>query len=212
VSGEIIPTVRADPDPDVASIPRRAVSGTLDGVLLVLGWGGGVAAVVWRRNSGELSPPDMRAVTALGWAMRGAALLLRNRRSPGQRLLGIRRVDARTGGPVSLGAAIVCQLCDYGLKLLWRPVTRRVSDRQAERSAEATRGIVDFRAAHAGDTARIQEETMAIYRETGTSCVPSLLTHIVAGWAMPLTALGSPRRQTIADRVSGTVLVKQSRR
>jgi uncharacterized RDD family membrane protein YckC len=205
-----MPTMRADPD--VASIPRRALAGTVDGVLLVLGWGGGVAAIVWRRGSGAWAPPDRRAVTALGWAMRGAALLLRNRRTPGQRLLGIRRVDARTGGPTSLEAAIVRQVCDYGLKLLWRPATRRVSERQAERSAEATRRIAEFRATHAGDTARIQEETMAIYRETGTSCVPSLLTGIVAGWAMPLTALGSRRRQTIADRVSGIVFVRQRRR
>jgi uncharacterized RDD family membrane protein YckC len=205
-----MPTMRADPD--VASIPRRALAGTVDGVLLLLGGGGGGAAIAWRRDSGEWLAAQRRAVTALGWAMRGTALLLRNRRTPGQRLLGIRRVDARTGGPVPLRAVIVRQLWDLGYERLQRPATRRAVRRQTERSAEARRRIEEFRATHAGDTARIQEETMAIYRETGTSCVQPLLAGVIAGWATPLTALGSPRRQTIADRASGTVIVRERRR
>jgi hypothetical protein len=204
-----MPTMRAA-DPDVATIPRRAVAGTVDGVLLVLGWGGGVAAIVWRRSSGEWSPPDRRAVIALGWAMRGGALLLRNRRTPGQRLLGIRRVDARAGGPVSLRAAIVKQLWDLGYQRLWRPLTSRASRPQAERNAEARRRAEESRTAHPGTTQQIEEEAVTIHW-TGGGCVTPLLAGIVAGWVMPLTALGSPRRQTIADRMSGTVFVKHSR-
>jgi hypothetical protein len=95
--GEVMPTMRADPD--VASIPRRTLAGTIDAVLGVLVFVGGGVTVAWRRrSSGEWSMPQGRTVNAFGWAMRATALLLRNRGTPGQRLLGIRRIDARTPG------------------------------------------------------------------------------------------------------------------
>jgi hypothetical protein len=132
VTGEIMPTVRADPD--VASIPRRTLAGTVDGVLWILVFVGGGVAVAWRRgSSGDSSMPQGRTVNAFGWALRAAALLLRDQRTPGQRLLGIRR---------------------------------------SEQSAEVGRRIEELRAAHPGDTELIQEETIAIYRETGVKLRP----------------------------------------
>jgi uncharacterized RDD family membrane protein YckC len=211
VTGEIMPAMRADPD--VASIPRRAVAGTIDGVLWILVFVGGGVAVAWRRgSSGEWSMPQGRTVKAFGWALRATALLLRNRRTPGQRLLGIRRIDARTGRSVSLWAAIVRQAFDLGYQRLLRPATRRATSQQMARSAEARRRIEELRAARAGDIARIQEETIAIQRETGVSCGPTLLKGVAIGSLVPLTALRSPRRQTIADRASGTVIVRERRR
>jgi uncharacterized RDD family membrane protein YckC len=206
-----MPTMRADPD--VSSIPRRTLAGTIDVVLGAFVFAGGGAAVAWRRGSSdEWSLPQGRTVNAFGWALRATALLLRNRRTPGQRLLGIRRIDARTGGPVPLWAAIVRQLFDLGFERLRRPAARRDVRRQSEKSAEAGRRIEELRAAHPGDTELIQEETIAIYHETGVSCVPMLLKGVAIGSLVPLTALRSPRRQTIADRLSGTVIVKERRR
>jgi uncharacterized RDD family membrane protein YckC len=206
----MIPTMRADPD--VAGLPRRLAAATLDGVLAVLVLGGGGAAVALRRGTSELSPAQRRAMDALKWVLPAVAVVMRNRPTPGQRLAEIRRVDDRTGGPVSLGAAIARQLYDLVLQLSLRRSTRRASRRFQHNQAELQRRLQEIQAAHAGDTARIQEETAAVYSKMTANCAGPLVTGLARASLTFLIALRSPRRQTITDRASGTVIVNERRR
>jgi uncharacterized RDD family membrane protein YckC len=210
VTGEIMPTMRADPD--VASLPRRAAAATLDAMLAFLVLGGGGAAVALRRGTSELSPAQRRVMEALKWVLPAVAVVMRNRRTPGQRLAEIRRVDDRTGGPVSLGAAIARQLYDLVLQLSMRRATRRAIRRLQDNHAELQRRLEEIQAAHAGDTTRIQEETAAVSNQMAANCAGPLVTGLARASLTFLIALRSPRRQTIADRASGTVIVRERRR
>jgi uncharacterized RDD family membrane protein YckC len=204
----MIPTVRADAD--VATVPERGLATAVDGVLMLLVIGGGSAVVAWRvdwQGSSDLEP----ALTRITWAIRAVALFRRDWRSPGQRVVGYRRVDARTGGPVTLRSAIAGQVAGLGWSRLTRPIRERVIRSHGARAEIARRRIEEIKALHT-DRERMIEETMRIYREENVSCVPTILTSCSIGALIPLSALLSPRRQTIMDRLSGTVLVRDRRR
>lgn len=71
--------------------------------------------------------PQLRA--ALWGASAGLSVAGRNWRGPGFRLLGLRRVDAQTGGVVSVRSALIGVLSDQA----WQAATRRLVGSRAQR-------------------------------------------------------------------------------
>jgi uncharacterized RDD family membrane protein YckC len=208
-NGEIISTMRADPD--AATLPRRALSLAVDAALMLIVFGGGAAAVAWWRESTDSSQVN-RLITAMTWPMRLASIAIRNWRSPGRRVAGIRCVDARTGGPVTLRSAVVAELVGSGWTRIAGPLVMQVNATGGPAREAARRRIEEVRRTHAGDIARIHEETMRIYREDNVSCVPTLLAMLGTASVQPLSALLSPRRQTFLERLAGTVVIREPRR
>ncbi len=146
----------------------------------------------------------MRRVTGVTWGWRLAAVLLRNVRTPGQRLVGIQKVDARTGGPVSLRSAIARQLIDIG----YQRVERLAFGRSLrERSAETHRHLQEIRAASFEHPHADENELERAARRDAVSCAPSLAKAIALSLVMPLSARLSPRGQTLGDRLSGVIVV-----
>jgi uncharacterized RDD family membrane protein YckC len=201
-------------DPDVATLPRRALSTVVDGAIMLVVIGAAAGAVGWRSawSHSDLTRGLERLAKATAWPQRGWTFARRNWRSPGRRVAGTRRVDARTGGPVTVRAVLVEQLAQAGSKRLTRPLIQHVFQSSRERNEAARLRIDEMRRAHGGDAERVQEETMRIYREENVSCVPALLTTLGTACLHLVPALLSPRRQTLIERLAGTVVVKEPRR
>jgi hypothetical protein len=135
----------------------------------------------------------------------------RNRRGLGARVMRIRRVDVRSGGPVSVRSALIRHFAQtaigVGLGALGRPMTKRVSNRMQALQPQ----IRELQRAHAGDKAAEQEALMRFYREHKVnplrSCGPTLLSLVAPG----LAVLFSPRRQSVPDRLAANIWVMEHR-
>jgi hypothetical protein len=139
------------------------------------------------------------------------AVLGRNRRGPGARIAGIRRVDGRTGGPVTGRSALirfaVGRAVPRLIASLYRPQQRRAVERmRAVASAER-----EIARQHRDAEERQQEALTAFYREYGGTPMSSRVwpfIGILIPQMIPLVpTLWSPRRQTVYDWLSGTVVV-----
>ena len=144
---------------EVAPLWRRVVARLLDAaafLIPVLPVGAGVA---WlydryrsRRATGDKASdpfdapefPFFRRVgesTTLRLGFVAASLpvdvAIRNWRSPGDRAMGLRRVEARTGGPVSVRSALI----RVGVQTASRELSRRVQRPIHQRSLERTRAV-----------------------------------------------------------------------
>jgi uncharacterized RDD family membrane protein YckC len=133
----------------------------------------------------------------------------RNARSPGARLMGIRRVDAATGGLVSVRSALVSRFVSQ----LCSRVTGYISGPIALRNAEALKRAAplfdEIRAQHADDPEALQRATTDVYRDLDLhpvrGCLPPL-----AGLALPLLpALFSRRHQTLPQKAAGILVVRE---
>jgi hypothetical protein len=130
-------------------------------------------------------------------------------RSPGYRVLGLRRVDARSGGEVSRRQ----ELIRTATRNAWRTVAKRVLppakvDHPLHR--EKLRSEMEAaRREHADDEEALQTALMRIYQankvDTRVSCLrplPRLL--LAAAGELPVW---SSVQQSLPDRLAGTVIV-----
>jgi hypothetical protein len=147
-------------------------------------------------------------------AFRGASgaltLTLRNWRTPGKRILGIRRVDARTNGPVGARSAIVGALAQAAITQLMREFNRPAVARAGERSQAATKAIQGLHDSRPNaKLAELSPELMRIYIEHRVN--PLVTPALLVGEAvlLQLPALRSRRRQTLTERVAGTVVIRE---
>src|SRR5581483_5036338 len=129
----------------VAPLSRRLAARFIDAVVfLTPTLGGGAAAAglymkYTKRTDRKLewSPPTLTRPWRL--ALFGLSLALdariRNWRSPGDRALGLRRVDVRTGGPVSIRSVVVRSVATHlftqSTRLALRPWEKRRRQRFA---------------------------------------------------------------------------------
>ena len=120
----------------ISSVCRRLLASLIDlivGLFVAIAFvAGGIAWVSLRsrvQSSGEsvdrgsIEPTrqwrlSVRQQASLWLGGVGLAVLARNRRSLGYRLLRLRRVDMQTGGPVRIRSVLIVQVCDLG----WRAV------------------------------------------------------------------------------------------
>lgn len=215
----------------VAPLRRRVLAGLIDGVVALAGFcsvvGLGAALAMkapalrrrWRSRVKQRALRDlddrpawgssrMRLAFPLLWLVMG--VVGRNWRGPGFRMLHLRRVDADTGGPVAVRAAVVRSVVAQGrsavLSRLFAPLTRRQTDRIQSHAPE----LKEIHARHRGDPEALNDALMEFYRENKLNPLAS------CGWILvpPLVALAtdaptlrSPLRQGLADRLAGTVVV-----
>jgi RDD family len=201
--------------PDAASLPRRAAAGAIDLALISVSGGAlfGAAAGVAAATGRSLSRWIDRSTESEVWSHAGvygalASLQLtgRNWRSPGMRAVGIRRVDARTRGPVSVRSAYIglgLQTANQRIsKVLLQPTLARAQARQLAANDEIER-MRASRPDH--DAEELWRDGAAIRKRLGarnrTWMLPRMLVRIAVEH---LPALFSSSRQTLTQRLTGT--------
>lgn len=118
------------------------------------------------------------------WSLLGG-IKTRDSRSPGQRIMRLRRVDARTGGPMTVGSAVI-RFC---AARLWLAGAARVTAPIRRREQERWQAL---------GPASVKDR-----RVRPTSC----WLWIVAMAAPLVPALVKPRYQSLFDRLAGTVVI-----
>lgn len=205
---------------EIASLRRRGLASLVDlGVFLPPCAIAGVAGFKLYLATGERdhasSSRAMRVWQSRRWQLALWAatvpidVRLRNSRGPGARALGLRRVDARTAGPVSVRSAVIHSVVERALRELNGLATRPLEQRAAERKELVRAKLAELHRTHPDedDEARRLATTdlFKIYSiGPGSSCsraLPGLA-------ARYLPALWSARNQTLLDRVAGIVVVR----
>jgi uncharacterized RDD family membrane protein YckC len=111
----------------------------------------------------------------------------RNWRRPGERLLGLRHVDARTGGPVTVRSALI----KSSVRVVTKPLQAAAVTAAQNRRKEPTR--------------MAEPEPQVI---TAAGC----LTPLAVTVAPHLPALLAPGHRSLSDRAAGVVVVVERRR
>ena len=215
--------MRAGDKPPLAPLGRRAGAALIDLGVFIGGAGaviGGLAGVIFALNRGRGNVVEqldrlsdrVNAVLearhvngAIGLASAAAGIGLRNARSPGMRAMHLRRVDVRSGGPVSRRSAIIQQLVGFAwgrlARQVWRPAFERYQARATALAAEQQESR-----RRQPDDPPVDTAGSAERRNTGmASCCGRML---VPGAVQLLTTLLSPRRQNLPDWVAGIVVVR----
>lgn len=202
---------------------RRAAAGAIDAAIVLGGLSvGGFTGVWllrrlrWRPLTSWPEDPETLSkkfaqlgthgrVIGVLWAVGG-----RNWRSPGRRLLHLRRADAKTGGPVTVRSALIA----VGLDQLQREAGRRIAVPRMKRSFERMSALQprlkEIQRTHANDQEAQQEALMAFYEENEVNPARSCVW-LLPGIILPtLPGPWSARRQTWVQWLAGTVVVLDS--
>jgi hypothetical protein len=207
-------------EPGVASLPRCAAAGAINAACMLvaggalLGSAAGIAAA--SGHSGELHGWIDRSTQRKLWshpALTGAfeslELTGRNWRSPGTRAAGIRRVDARTGGPVSVRSASIALVLQRGKQRIYSALDQPANARAEARQRAANDEIDRMRASRPDeDSKQLMIDAAEVRQRHGASTCTWMLPRMLARTAVDLLpALWSGRRQSLYERLSGTVFV-----
>jgi hypothetical protein len=132
-----------------------------------------------------------------------------NWRGPGYRILGLRQVDARTGGPVSIRGAFV----SAAVKKIWirstRVLARHLDREHDNRAATIDAELEQARHAHAGDSEAMRRAAAEVYRRHGLNPTRACLPALASATLLVLPALWSPLNQTLPERIAGTIVIRQ---
>jgi 60Kd inner membrane protein/RDD family len=203
----------------VAPLWRRLAAGAIDTVLVVIptaagAMGGWRLWTLYRRWRGHhvTAMPTFPAGGPWGRAIEAVSQPLiaqtRNWRSPGYRALGLRRVDARTGGPVTFRSAVMRSVATR----LWGQATRSLvrpwQTRQSERLKAIQAEVREVQRAHADDQGAANRAVMEIYKRERVNPVSSCVPSLIAATAPQLPAIWSSLNQTIPERLAGVVVVR----
>jgi uncharacterized RDD family membrane protein YckC len=155
---------------------------------------------------GEQSALQRTVMVASEGAVATVGLAGRNHLTPGKRAMRLRRVDARTCGPLTVRQALTRQVAE---KLWSAALTEALRPYNADKLAKFENQQLRLREiqnAHRDDTLRQQQEMTRFYQENKSPLgfmLPVMLRLLV----MPATALFSPRRQSLISRVAGIAVV-----
>lgn len=146
---------------------------------------------------------------ALWSAGAGLAVAYRNWRSPGFRVLGLRRVDASTGGPVSIRSVMIGMLFDQARQAATKPLFGSRAERQRDRMAELQPKLKEIEQTYATDRQARHRAVMEFYEANevkpfagcGWQVAGPILSQLVL-------AITIRNRRTIYDRVTGTIVIR----
>jgi len=201
---------------EIASLRRRGLASVIDvAVFLPLLGGAGVAGVkLYSAFGGGDASSFGPVMQSRRWqlALEGAEapieIWLRNSRSPGARALGLRRVDARTGGPISVQSVLV----RMAFQTVWRESRRRVDRpflrRLAERRELVEAEIAEVQRIHADDAEARGRASLDIYKRHGFGPASPISRALVGMLPLYLPAVWSPLNQTLPERIAGIVVVR----
>lgn len=134
------------------------------------------------------------------------AVWSRNVRGPGYRVLRLRRVDALTGGPVGVRAAIVRNLVEQLRSALiariCAPITRRGQARGRAAATEMRRLVRE----HTGDPEGLRTAMRERRIRPWTSCLAAL-PKLLAAYATQVATLSGRERRSLADKLAGTIVI-----
>jgi uncharacterized RDD family membrane protein YckC len=129
----------------------------------------------------------------------------RNHRSPGARLVGIRRVEAGTGGPISVRTAVIHK----AMTTLLSAVGREAGRQDQERLKQLTAKLKEIRERNADDQEAFIRETMALYKSSNVNPFGSCLRPFAVVMATRyLPILLTRRRQSLPDLIAGIVVIR----
>lgn len=213
-------------DIDVAPISRRFVAGLVDAGL-TLATLGGIGVIGWklRHRLRRFTEPiwqrlrpytqelaDRGNLTRSQKVFIGLVLLIvavseRNLKSPGGRVMGLRKVELPDGQPISIRAALIqfaaASVQAAVLDRLFKPLERR--HRQPLEALKVE--LSQLRKEHQDDPAALQQATMQLYRDRGVSPFRS------CAWTLPRMIVAqtprtwSPYRLGLSDQLARTVIV-----
>lgn len=146
---------------------------------------------------------------ALTGALRTFQLTGRNWRTPGMRATGIRHVDARTLGPVSFRSAAVALLLQMEAERISGALAQPANARAEARRLAANDEIERMRASRPDeDPKQLIIDSAEIRKRHGASTFTWMFPRMLTRTAVEqLPALWSRRRQTLTERLAGTVVL-----
>jgi hypothetical protein len=180
---------------------------------------GMVAAIVvalrrpWKKQQPDLQ--RMRRFWRQPW-IQGLGLVrivgFRNVRTPGQRLMGIRRADARSGGPVSPPRAIAREWWSSMMRTLLTQLVDPLERRGQARFQALQPQLTAIQQQHRDDEVTRDRAVMDFYKEHNINPLHSCLQALVAAIAPDLPAFWTRRHQTLPEQLAGIVVVWDHRR
>lgn len=211
----------------VSSLRRRFLAGAVDAGVVIIGMaavvGLGIAAAVAsaRVRGGRYQdehvevPGTIREfrlslpVRAVLWvASVAVGVIARDWRSPGFRVLGLRRVDARTGGPVTVQSALVGALFDAARQELTKPLFRSRARRERARRNALLSQLKEIEHRYAADPQARQQAVMEFYKANELNpfagCGRQVLGPVLS---QVILALAIRDGRTVYDRLTGTIVI-----
>jgi hypothetical protein len=141
-------------------------------------------------------------------ASAGLAVANRNWRSPGFRVLGLRRVDACTGGPIGVRSVVVGMLFDRVRQAATRQLFRSRARRARDRLSELAPKLTEIEREHATDPQARQRAVAEFYKANAVH--PSA----GCGWQLAgpmlsqlVLAIAIRDGRTVYDRLTGTIVI-----
>ncbi len=161
---------------------------------------------IHRTTSQFRQSPQLRA--AFWGASAGLAVTSRNWRGPGFRVVGLRRVDAQTGGIVSVRSALAGALFDYAQQAATTPLFGLGARRQRDHISAFGPQLRAVERKYADDAQARQRAVMELYKANGVTpfagCGWQLAGPVVTQLVLVLGARGG---RTVRDRITGTSVI-----
>jgi uncharacterized RDD family membrane protein YckC len=201
----------------IASRGRRLAAGVITAMVYVPPFvvAVGLGPKVYRVVTGKSWDPDALELPArwqklLAGVPPTLIIQRRNCRSPGERLMRIRRADARTGGPVTARSALIRYLAGQWLSAISAEASRPFRQRRDEERRRLEPEIQRIRDQHPGDNEAVQRALMRLYQESGYNPFPfrSCAWTVIPGLALNLPTFWSATKQSVADLICGTVVIE----
>ena len=153
-----------------------------------------------------LQSPLMRA--AVWGAGAGLAVAGRNWRSPGFRVVGLRRVDAQTGGPVSVRSVLIGLVLDLVRQSATRPLFQARARRERDRKNELAPKLKEIERDHVADPQARRRAVRAFYKENKFNPFAGCGWQVAGPILSQLVLAGAIRNgRTVHDRLTGTIVV-----
>lgn len=199
----------------IAPLRRRSAAACIDlvvsvsPVVAVVAAAVAIAERVARRRGREVHVPPLFTVPArwqaVLWTLSiPAGIATRNWRGLGYRVLGLRRVDVRTGGPLTVRNSLVHQAVGF----LFTRVSRRLARPWRDRSRRLWLELEQIRKAQAGDQDAQRRATREFLEQHKVKPLGACFPLLVVAGATRAPALWSPLNQTLAERLAAIVVVQ----
>jgi hypothetical protein len=141
-----------------------------------------------------------------------AAVRHRNRQSYAQKLMGIRRVDARTGGEIAARAAILHYLVSQLITVPATVVTNRALERRRKRFNAMALEVRQLNREHGDDVTGLLLDAFKLARKHKADPFTPISLDLGARIAVHLACvLALPKRQSLPDLVSGIATIKDTK-
>jgi len=136
----------------------------------------------------------------------------RDQRGPGARVMGLRSVELRTGGPIRVSTVLIRHLATAASRELRYEAIGAVTASPSLRLRELQPRLRELERRHADDKAEAARAMKDLLRAEGLRPFRSWAwTGLCHFAAIVLPVLLSPRRQSIPDRLAGVVVVADVR-